>query len=213
MENLTNHVADLFQKGGPVQYVILAASVYGAMLVFERWIKYRSLSKRTDFLLSLIYETSTIDQKTMESMDKNDPLGRIAWIAWENRSLERTSMMEKVRVRFLTEEAYIQKRLGAVAIIGSLLPMVGLLGTVVGMIVAFNAIAVHGTGDPKILADGISQALLTTEAGLITSIPLLYLHQVLSDKAELIIRKVDTFATYLTQVITASGKEIPAGEG
>lgn len=212
MENLTNHVADLFQKGGPVQYVILAASVYGAMLVFERWIKYRSLSKRTDFLLSLIYETSTIDEKTMDSMDKNDPLGRIAWIAWENRGLERTSMMEKVRVRFLTEEAYIQKRLGAVAIIGSLLPMVGLLGTVVGMIVAFNAIAVHGTGDPKILADGISQALLTTEAGLITSIPLLYLHQVLSDRAELITRKVDTFATYLTQVINTGEQEIAAAE-
>ncbi|MDH5509303.1 MAG: MotA/TolQ/ExbB proton channel family protein [Nitrospinota bacterium] len=195
---------DLFQKGGPVQYVILAASIYGGILVFERWLKYRSISSRMDELLTMIYEVTEIDDKTMEKMDKAFPMGRIAWVAWDSRRLGREGMLEKVRVRFSTEELYILRRLGAVAIIGSLLPMVGLLGTVVGMIVAFNAIAVYGTGDPKILADGISQALLTTEAGLITSIPLLYIHQMLTDQAELITRKMDTFSTHLIQVIPSA---------
>jgi len=204
MEGFIEHLRDLFQKGGPVQYVILAASIYGGILVFERWLKYRSISSRMDELLTMIYEVTEIDDKTMEKMDKAFPMGRIAWVAWDSRRLGREGMLEKVRVRFSTEELYILRRLGAVAIIGSLLPMVGLLGTVVGMIVAFNAIAVYGTGDPKILADGISQALLTTEAGLITSIPLLYIHQMLTDQAELITRKMDTFSTHLIQVIPSA---------
>ncbi|MDH5637382.1 MAG: MotA/TolQ/ExbB proton channel family protein [Nitrospinota bacterium] len=204
MESLIEHLRDLFQKGGPVQYVILAASIYGGILVFERWLKYRSIASRMDELLTMIYDVTEIDDKAMEKMDKAFPMGRIAWVAWESRMLGREGMLEKVRVRFSTEELYILRRLGAVAVIGSLLPMVGLLGTVVGMIVAFNAIAVYGTGDPKILADGISQALLTTEAGLITSIPLLYIHQMLTDQAELITRKMDTFSTHLIQVIPSS---------
>ncbi|MDH4185188.1 MAG: MotA/TolQ/ExbB proton channel family protein [Nitrospinota bacterium] len=195
-----NHLTDLFQKGGPVQYVILAASVYGAALVFERWIKYRALDLRISNMLNHVYECQQVDGKVMEGMDKNDSAGRIAWTAWDNRKMGKTGIMEKVRVRFMTEETYITRRLGAVAVIASLLPMLGLLGTVVGMIAAFNAIAIHGTGDPKILADGISQALLTTEAGLITSIPLLYLHQILVDKADILTRKLDTFATHIVQI-------------
>jgi len=204
MMSLLDHLRELFEKGGPVQYVILVASIYGGILVFERWLKYRSLSRRAEDLLAMVYEVSEIGEDDMARMDKSDPMGRIAWIAWDNRKLGREGMQEKVRVRFSTEELYILRRLGAVATIGSLLPMVGLLGTVVGMIVAFNAIAVHGTGDPKILADGISQALLTTEAGLITSIPLLYLHQSLTEMADLITRKMDTFSTHLIQVIPNS---------
>ena len=184
-----------------MQYVILAASLYGAALVFERWIKYRFLAGRVDELLTAVYDIAKVGEDSMKIMDKADPMGRIAWVAWDNRALGRAAMVEKVRVRFMTEETYIQRRLGAVAVISALLPMLGLLGTVVGMIVAFNAIAVHGTGDPKILADGISQALLTTEAGLIASIPLMYIHQMLADKAELITRKMDMFATHLVQIM------------
>jgi biopolymer transport protein ExbB len=114
-------------------------------------------------------------------------------------------MIERTRTTFMAEGGLIEKRLGGVAVIGSLLPMLGLLGTVVGMITAFNAIAMHGTGDPKILADGISQALLTTEAGLVTSIPLLYIHHILADRADLLVQKLDTFATHALHLAPENG--------
>lgn len=201
MESFITHITELFDKGGAVMWVILFVSVYGGALVFERWIKYHTALKATIAHTELIYAGDILTEENVEKMSDKTATGRIAKEAWEGRSKDRESVAELVRTRFMTEGGHIEKRLGGVAVIASLLPMIGLLGTVVGMITAFNAIAIHGTGDPKILADGISQALLTTEAGLITSIPLMYLHHLLSDRADLITRRLDAFATHLLHIV------------
>ena len=203
MENITAHVAELFDKGGAVMWVILVVSVYGGALVFERWLKYRATEKATKAHLDIVNAAKTLTEENVAAMKGATPTGRIAKTVWEARGLDRESVAEKARTRFMTEGGHIEKRLGGVAVIASLLPMIGLLGTVVGMITAFNAIALHGTGDPKILADGISQALLTTEAGLITSIPLMYLHHVLSDKADLLTRRLDAFTMHILHIYPA----------
>ena len=200
MENITVHITELFDKGGAVMWVILVVSVYGGALVFERWLKYRSTERATRAHLDIVSSAAILTEENVAAMKETAPTGRIAKTVWESRNLDRESVQEKARNRFMTEGGHIEKRLGGVAVIASLLPMIGLLGTVVGMITAFNAIAMHGTGDPKILADGISQALLTTEAGLITSIPLMYLHHILSDKADLITRSLDTFTMHVLHI-------------
>ena len=206
MENVTAHVAELFDKGGAVMWVILVVSVYGGALVFERWLKYGSAERATKAHLEIVSSVTTLTEEDVAKMKETAATGRIAKTVWESRNLDRESVAEKARTRFMTEGGHIEKRLGGVAVIASLLPMIGLLGTVVGMITAFNAIALHGTGDPKILADGISQALLTTEAGLITSIPLMYLHHILSDKADLLTRRLDAFTMHILHIYPEEAK-------
>ena len=73
----------------------------------------------------------------------------------------------------------LEGMLPTIAVLGSLLPMLGLLGTVVGMIEVFEVIALHGTGNPQEMANGISQALLTTASGLIIAIPVIFFHHLL----------------------------------
>lgn len=206
MENIAQHLTDLFDKGGAVMWVILIASIYGGALVFERWLKYRSTERAIRDHEKEVEGFQPLTVAQVESMGPDTPTGRIAAAIWESRSQGRENITDKARTRFMTEGGHIEKRLGGVAVIASLLPMIGLLGTVVGMITAFNAIALHGTGDPKILADGISQALLTTEAGLITSIPLMYLHHLLADKADMLTRRLDTFTTHLLHIAPNGGQ-------
>ena len=91
----------------------------------------------------------------------------------------------------LTRGEALVKLLAAVA------PLLGLLGTVVGMIVTFQAISLFGTGDPKLMADGISQALVTTALGLIVAIPLLFLHSLVSSRSKALIHILDEQAAGL----------------
>ncbi|MBF0171685.1 MAG: MotA/TolQ/ExbB proton channel family protein [Nitrospinae bacterium] len=183
MNELTAHIADMFEHGGPVIWVIFAVSLYGMALVGERWLRYRSAEREIAAALG-------------EGGDWSHAL--VAPLADAGRSRHdgesREELADRVRNAYVEQAAQMELRLGAISVIATLLPMLGILGTVVGMIAAFNAIALHGTGDPKILADGVAQALLTTEAGLITSIPLLYLHQLLVDRADRIVRRLDECA-------------------
>ncbi len=130
--------------------------------------------------------------------------GAIAAVALQSAGLEQAERIEKVRVAFMEESAVIEKHLGTIAVVATLLPMLGLLGTVMGMIAAFNAIAAHGTGNPRIVADGIAEALITTEAGLLSSIPLIYLHRIVTNRSEQLLRRLDEFTTHLLHLRTGA---------
>ena len=83
-----------------------------------------------------------------------------------------------------TEQTRLEQGLAFLKLIAAIAPMLGLLGTVTGMIETFQAIALHGSGDPKLMSGGISEALVTTVAGLVTAIPILLLHSLLSGKSQ-----------------------------
>lgn len=203
MDYLNNQIASIaltFEQGGIVMWPILFFSVYAVALIVERLIRYRIIQKQIMGELAAVLEISEYTLKDHERFNNGEVTGKIARAVFLNCSIPYSDLIDKTRHAFAEETAQIEKHLGAISVIATLLPMLGLLGTVVGMIVAFNAIALHGTGDPKILANGISQALITTEAGLVASIPLIYLHQVLSARAERLIRKLDEFATHLTHI-------------
>lgn len=189
-----------FEQGGVVMWPILFFSVYAMALVVERWLSYRAAEREILRSLSAALELSTYTEKEHERFNDGGITGRIAHAVFSNRRVFYPDLVDKVRHAFADESAGLEKHLGAISVIATLLPMLGLLGTVVGMIIAFNAIALHGTGDPKILANGISQALITTEAGLVASIPIIYLHQILSARVERLVRKLDEYATHLTHI-------------
>ena len=190
-----------FSKGGIIMWPILIFSVYGMSLCYERWMHYlredKALAGSWAGMPEFAGEAAAFPAGT------GSAAGRLSRAALSNGHLNDGARVEKARHAFQEEQAGIEKHLGTISVIASLLPMLGLLGTVIGMIDSFNAIAEHGSGNPRIVADGISVALITTEAGLIASIPLFYLHQLLSTRADVLTRRLDEFMTQILPVCSA----------
>jgi len=166
--NLSERIA----QGGPVGYLILLLAGFAYLLGGYRF-----------FHLSLIGKRM---RKQLQSREHrlDNPLGRIL------AKVEHAPMTNHEALSLLVEEALIEEQarldyaLTFLKLIAAIAPMLGLLGTVTGMIETFQAIAMHGTGDPKLMSGGISEALVTTVEGLVTAIPILLLHSVLSSQSQ-----------------------------
>jgi biopolymer transport protein ExbB len=117
----------------------------------------------------------------------NNPLGRVLKIAEDNPTADTETLELKLEEAVLKERPSIESGLSMVKIISMVAPLMGLLGTVVGMIQTFQAITDFGAGDPKLMAGGISGALVTTVLGLVVAIPTVFFHTILSGKAKRII--------------------------
>lgn len=188
-----------FQRGGLAMWPILLLSVYGMTLIVERWQYYR----RQGVLLREQWSRLESQGNGLEPQALTDGLAsigaRLTKAICAQRGLEPTAQLDKVRSVFNDERALLEERLNIIAVIATLLPMLGLLGTVAGMIETFDVIALHGTGSPNLMASGISQMLVATEAGLLTAIPILYLHNALTRHADRLTRRLDEYATHLLQ--------------
>jgi len=123
-------------------------------------------------------------QLKSSSANTNNPLGRILKVAEDNPGIDTESLELKLEEAVLKEKPAIDSMLPTLKIISMVAPLLGLLGTVVGMIVVFQAITIYGAGDPKAMAGGISGALITTVKGLLVAIPTVLLHTFLSGKAK-----------------------------
>ena len=113
-------------------------------------------------------------------------MGRILACYEENRSTDPETLELKIGEALMKEVPAIQKRLTILKVIAVISPLLGLLGTVTGMIVTFQALTLFGTGDPRLMAGGISQALVTTVLGLAVAIPTMLLHSLVSSKAKVL---------------------------
>ena len=97
------------------------------------------------------------------------------------------SLELKMEEAIVQKTSHLRKGLSTIKLLSSIAPLLGLLGTVTGMIATFQSITLFGTGDPKLMAGGISQALVTTALGLVAAIPLVFIHNFLSSKANALI--------------------------
>lgn len=196
---ITEAISLSFSRGGPVMYVILGFSLYAVTLCAERWMHYKAQHKalKIDWEPLLSEVSKKREAGEIYENGAETPVQRLMRVAVNSKGLNKDELSDKIKSAYLYEVEGMDKHLSTISVTASLLPMLGLLGTVVGMVTAFNAIAQYGTGDPKMVADGISQALLTTEAGLISSIPLAFLHANLSGKADNLIRRLDEFSSTL----------------
>ena len=146
------------------------------------------------------------DQPNRNQVDDGNPLGRILSVYEGTKTADVETLELKLDEAILRESSKLHRLLWAVKVAGAVAPLMGLLGTVTGMIQTFQAITLFGTGDPKMMASGISEALVTTMLGLIVAIPLVLLHalvlnsskgvvQILQEQAAgLIARKAETDA-------------------
>ena len=136
---------------------------------------------RLGYVVSVSRKVSA--QKNSSAPDEDNPLGRVLKIYADNPSLDTETLELKLEEQVLKESAKIESFLWLIKVVSAVAPLMGLLGTVTGMINTFQIITLFGTGDPKMMASGISEALVTTMLGLLTAIPLVLMHAVLFSMA------------------------------
>ena len=125
-------------------------------------------------------------------IDTGNPLGRVLAVYQDEKTDKDLETLEmKLDEAVLKELPELEKGLSIVKLLAAVAPLLGLLGTVTGMIATFQSITLFGTGDPKLMAGGISQALITTVLGLVAAIPLLFMHNILNGRSKEMIQVLD----------------------
>lgn len=160
-----------WHQGGIVGYFITFVGACALLLALWRFIALSSVSRRVNV------------QLRSETAHDGNPLGRVLKVGEENTGLDVESLELKLHEQVLKERPAIELGIGLLKIIAMVAPLLGLLGTVIGMIITFQAITVFGAGDPKAMAGGISAALVTTVLGLCVAIPTVLLHTFVNGKA------------------------------
>ncbi|WP_394176687.1 MotA/TolQ/ExbB proton channel family protein [Thalassotalea litorea] len=163
------------EQGGEVGYIILAIGAIGLLIALERFASLFLVGRKVNRQL-----------KSEQATDDN-PLGRVMLVKEQNPSADVDTLELKLSESILRELPKLSSKLTMIKIISVVAPLIGLLGTVIGMINTFQAITLFGTGDPKLMAGGISQALVTTVLGLVVAIPMVFLFTMLNTRSRNII--------------------------
>ena len=142
-----------------------------------------------------------LDNKRIQNLRISSPLGRILAAGLVNRSHEREVMKESIEEVGRHVAHSLERFLNTLGTIASISPLLGLLGTVIGMIKVFAVITTHGVGDASILAEGISEALLTTAAGLSVAIPTLMFHRFFRGKVDELVMTMEQEALKMVEVM------------
>lgn len=168
------------QQGGWVGYAIILLGIAGAILAVLQLIQLITTRRKVKKQLGAVGEPSD-----------GNPLGRVL-MAGRDVDVEDAEGLElKLDEAVMREVPMLQRGQGLIKLLSAVAPLMGLLGTVVGMIATFQAITLFGTGDPKLMAGGISQALVTTVLGLVVAIPLLFLHSLMSARSRGVIQVLE----------------------
>ena len=171
---------EIVSSGGLIMIFILILMVLAMMIVGERFWSLRDKDVIPGDLKAQVIKWSKsahLDSNHLEKLEQNSPLGYVMTSALKNRDLPRQQIVETVEDAGHHAIHKMEKPLNWLSVIAEVSPLLGLLGTVIGMIKVFAAINAHGVGDASHLASGISQALITTAAGLVVAIPAMLFHR------------------------------------
>lgn len=168
------------QQGGVVGYVIMALALIGILMAIFRFV-----------VLSAVGAKISRQKKNIENPSDDNPLGRVLSVYTKDQSVDTETLELRLDEAVLREIPPLERGLSALKILAAVGPLLGLLGTVTGMIITFQQIQLFGTGDPKLMAGGISQALTTTVQGLIMAIPMVLLHAFLSSRSKALIQVLE----------------------
>jgi biopolymer transport protein ExbB len=168
-------IQDRINQGGIVGYCIIGLGIFGLLIAFVRWIGLSSASRKVNAQLKS--DTASTD----------NPLGRVLAAYEANQNADTETIELKLSEAALKEMPDLTKGLLFIKVISVVAPLMGLLGTVTGMIKTFQVITLYGAGDPKMMAGGISQALMTTVLGLVVAIPMVLIHTLVSGQSRKIV--------------------------
>ena len=167
------------QQGGLIGYIIMIIGLFGILFSIFRFFALMGTSAKVSAQLK------------SQRANPNNPLGRVMKVAEDNPGVDNETLELKLEEAVLKERPAIESGLNLIKIIYMVSPLLGLLGTVSGMIITFQAITLFGTGDPKTMAGGISTALVTTVLGLCAAIPNMFGHTIVSGRAKRILHVLD----------------------
>ncbi|HDZ57954.1 MAG TPA: MotA/TolQ/ExbB proton channel family protein [Pseudomonas xinjiangensis] len=194
---LTPTLMERVRQGGIVGYVILVLGSIGLLLGLARLVWLQRTSSRVD---------KQVDD--LDNLTNSNPLGRVLGVIGSRPKLEELDTLElKLDEAILKETPALERWQGLIKLLAAVAPLLGLLGTVTGMIATFQAITLFGTGDPKMMAGGISQALVTTVLGLVVAIPLLFLHSVVAARSKALIQLLEQQSAGLIAMHLGGGEE------
>jgi biopolymer transport protein ExbB len=168
-------LTEKWHEGGLVGYIISVVGGFAVLLALWRFLVLSGVSSKVNAQLK------------NTQPNENNPLGRVLGVAAANPNMDAESLELKMHEAVLKERPPIEFGLNLLKIIAMIAPLLGLLGTVTGMIVTFQGIMLFGAGDPKNMAGGISQALVTTVLGLCVAIPTVLLHTFVNGRAQRIL--------------------------
>ncbi len=191
------------KNGGFLMYFILIMSVLGTGVIIERFIYFKTKEKKN---------FSDIRPILRKYIEEDDIKGAIGYLSnsqsstglvlkevlsfWNKTNTTNiVTLEEKAREAALSQIPLLERNMWLLSIVAHTTPLIGLLGTVTGMIKAFQAVAVHGTGDAKILASGISEALFTTAGGLFVAIPALIIYNYYNRRIDEVINDMEKGST------------------
>ena len=202
---------DWLYRGGILMAPILVFSVVALGIFLERlWVLRRSLILPEEQLSQLenLLRKKKIPEARTYCQQHPSPLTRILFAGLQQYGNSRYLIKENMEERGKAEALELKKYIGLLHTIASVSPLLGLLGTVSGMIKVFSTISVEGVGDPASLATGISEALITTAAGLTVAIPTFLGQRYLAGRAERLVHMLEEYATYLLNLLPT-----PVSEG
>ena len=175
LQNQIPSLQERIAQGKQVGYVIISLGIVALLLAIERIIT-----------LSVTAGKVRSQAKNVATPNTANPLGRVLQIYHDNKSVDPETLQLKLDEAILKEQPAINARIAFIKIISMVAPLLGLLGTVIGMILTFQAITLFGTGDPKTMAGGISSALMTTVLGLCVAIPTVLMHSIVQSRSNVI---------------------------
>ena len=185
---------ELFLKGGILMYPIAFCSIIAVGIFLERiWVLRRRRVLPRDFLIEV--EDLVMRRKRPEAISlckrNNSSIAHVVRVGIENYGKRRDVIKEKIEEVGRREAASLERYINVIGTIAGVSPLLGLLGTVSGMIKSFNIISLQGVADPASLAGGISEALITTAAGLVVAIPTFVIYRYLTNKADSLILEME----------------------
>ena len=196
-------IADTVRAGGVIGYIILGLGLFGLLLIALRVVLLSKSGSRVENLTKTVVEklnSSGVAAAQEAIKGYKGSTARVLKATLRNITRDREHIEDIVMENILNESSAIDKFGSFVLVIAAVAPLLGLLGTVTGMISTFDIITEHGTGDPKLLSGGISEALVTTMLGLIVAIPLLLLGNLLSGWAQNIKDSMEQSALHIINV-------------
>ena len=173
-------MTDRYHQGGPVGYIITFMLAVGLLIGVFKIIQ-----------LTLIGGKMRSQMNNIDNPSNSNPLGRILNVYKENKSADVEGLELKLDEAILKELPRVESGINIIKIFAAIAPLLGLLGTVIGMIATFQQITLFGTGDPRIMAGSISMALVTTAMGIIAALPLILMHSIVAGRAKSIVHVLD----------------------
>jgi len=197
-------MVEIVKSGGYLMAPIIICAIIAMGIVLERFWTLRQKRVIPEDLTSQVWswvKNDQLDQKQIQTLYQGSPLGQILAAGLINRSRERAVLKDSIEDtgRHVVHE--LERYVETLGTVAAVTPLLGLLGTVIGMVKVFTAITTHGVGNPTVLAGGIAEALITTAAGLTVAIPALIAYRYYRTRVDKLVVDMEKEAIKLVEAL------------